>query len=242
LRAFPDRDHCFAQVSAAYLAGRNDALIALAVLLDAGDHPAPHHLTKRIAGDDAVGRDLGAKMTVELSRWQAGRYRDRPLNPRALMPYKANEPRRHKIPKARYKIDNWAEDDAALRRRGSLTVWVTSEAITAWAPAVTGRRGRPRNYSDVAIETGLMLRLAFGRPWRQTEGMLRSIIDLLGLELTVPDHTTFSRRSTNLRVAAALKKADGPVHVVIDSTLSRVLARVCRSRQASTVQRCRNLQ
>jgi hypothetical protein len=61
------------------------------------------------------------------------------------------------------------------------------------------------------LETGLMLRLAFGRPWRQTEGMLGSIIDLLGLELAVPDHATFSRRSANLRVAAALKKADGPV-------------------------------
>jgi hypothetical protein len=41
------------------------------------------------------------------------------------MPYKANEPRRHKISKARYRIENWAEYDAALRRRGSLTVWVT---------------------------------------------------------------------------------------------------------------------
>ena len=134
------------------------------------------------------------------------------------MPYKANEPRRHKIPKARYKIANWAEYDAALRRRGSLTVWVTPEAIAAWAPTATGRRGRPRDYSDVAIETGLMLRLAFGRPWRQTEGMLGSIIDLLGLDLPVPDHTTFSRRSANLGVATALQKTSGPVHVVIDST------------------------
>ena len=155
---------------------------------------------------------------MELSRWQAGRYRGRLLKPRALKPYKATEPRRHKIPKARYKIDNLAEYDAALRRRGSLTVWVTPRAIAAWASAATGRRGRPRNYSDVAIETGLMLRLAFGRPWRQTEGMLGSIIDLLGLELSVPDHTTFSRRSLDMGVATALKKADGAVHVVIDST------------------------
>ena len=63
-----------------------------------------------------------------------------------------------------------------------------------------------------------MLRLAFGRPWRQTEDMLGSIIDLLGLDLPVPDHTTFSRRSAGLGVATALKKTSGPVHVVIDST------------------------
>jgi hypothetical protein len=119
------------------------------------------------------------------------------------MPYKANEPRRHKIPKARYKIDNWAEYDAALRRRGSLTVWVTPEAIAAWAPATTGRRGRPRDYSDVAIEAGLMLRLAFGRPWRQTEGMLGSIMDLLGLNPPVPEPARASAATTRCSHAAA---------------------------------------
>ena len=53
----------------------------------------------------------------------------------------------------------------------------------------------------------MMLRLAFGRPWRQTEGMLASILRLLGLDLPVPDHTTFSRRSANLTVAKALSTA-----------------------------------
>jgi hypothetical protein len=39
------------------------------------------------------------------------------------MPYKFNETRRHKIPKARYRVANWPEYDAALVRRGSITVW-----------------------------------------------------------------------------------------------------------------------
>ena len=63
-----------------------------------------------------------------------------------------------------------------------------------------------------------MLRLAFGRPRRQTEGMLASIMRLLGLDLPVPDHTTFSRRSADLTVAKALSTAGGLVNVVIDST------------------------
>jgi Transposase DDE domain len=63
-----------------------------------------------------------------------------------------------------------------------------------------------------------MLRLAFGRPWRQTESLLGSILRLLGLDLPVPDHTTFSRRSADLTVASTLKTASGPVNVVIDST------------------------
>jgi Transposase DDE domain len=51
-----------------------------------------------------------------------------------------------------------------------------------------------KSYSNVAIETGHLLRLAFGRLWQQTEGMLRSITTLLGVSLAIPDHTTFSRR------------------------------------------------
>src|SRR3954469_22198375 len=136
------------------------------------------------------------------------------------MPYRANEPRRHKIPRARYKVRNWPAYDRALQQRGSLTLWVTPEALAAWHPPQTGQRGRPRDYSDVAIETGHLLRLAFGRPWRQTEGLLGSLATLLGLSIGVPDHTTFSRRSPGLSLAPSLAQAQrtGPVHVVIDST------------------------
>ena len=67
------------------------------------------------------------------------------------MPYKAYEPRHHRIPRARYKVENGAEYDAALGRRGSLTVWVTPAAIAAWTPAQTGRRDRPQTYSNVAV-------------------------------------------------------------------------------------------
>jgi Transposase DDE domain len=134
------------------------------------------------------------------------------------MPYKINKARRQKFPKARYRVRNWREYDQALQDRGSLTVWVTPEAIAAWHLPPAGKRGRARYYSDLAIETGHLLRLAFGRPWRQTEGLLRSIATLLGVSLTIPDHTTFSRRSIGLPLAAALPQTAEPVHVVMDST------------------------
>ncbi len=97
---------------------------------------------------------------------------------------------------------------------------MTPEALAAWRPPHAGQRGRPRDHSDVAIGTGHLLRLAFGRPWRQAEGLLRSITALLGIDVGVPDHTTFSRRSPGLALAAALAQAQasGPVHVVIDAT------------------------
>jgi hypothetical protein len=110
------------------------------------------------------------------------------------MPYRANADRRHKIPEARYRVTNWPEYDAALVRRGSLTFWVTDEALAAWHAPVSGKRGGQAVYSDVTIETGLALRLVFHQPLRQTEGAMRSIVALLGVDLVIPDHTTFSRR------------------------------------------------
>jgi hypothetical protein len=136
------------------------------------------------------------------------------------MPNPVNPARRHPFPKANHRVKNWGEYDQALQDRGSLTVWVTPEALAAWQAPPTGRRGRSPLYSNLAIETGHLLRLAFGRPWRQTEGLLRSLTILLGVEVGVPDHTTFSRRSPGLSLAPSLAQAQrtGPVHVVIDST------------------------
>jgi hypothetical protein len=49
---------------------------------------------------------------------------------------------------------------------------------------------------------------------RQTEGLIGSIIGLLGLELSVPDHSTLSRRAKTLQVPRPLPRRDGePLHV-----------------------------
>jgi Transposase DDE domain len=134
------------------------------------------------------------------------------------MPYKFNEARRHKIPKARYKVTNWPDYDAALVRRGSLTVWVTEEAIAAWHAPATGKRGGQPVYSDLAIETGLALRLVLRLGLRQIEGTLGSIAHLLGVDIRIPDHTTFSRRGDGLtRLTKPVKRGE-PLHLLVDST------------------------
>ena len=119
------------------------------------------------------------------------------------MPFKANRERRHHIPKQRHRVTNWAVYDAGLRARGSLTVWFTTEAIEAWrAEPRTGRGGQPR-YSSLAITTALTLRAVFRLALRQTEGLIGSILQLLGLDLPVPDHSTLSRRAETLEVPRA---------------------------------------
>jgi len=134
------------------------------------------------------------------------------------MPFKANAARRHRIPKQRRRVTNWAEYDAALRQRGSLTVWFSEGAIAAWrAEPCTSRGGQP-HYSALAIRTALTLRVVFRLALRQTEGLIGSILKLLGLDLAVPDHSTLSRRAETLEIPKPCPSSRGPVHLLVDST------------------------
>lgn len=134
------------------------------------------------------------------------------------MPNKHNAARRHHIPKMRFKVTTWAAYEAGLRRRGSLTLWVSDEAMAAWRAAPRMTPGGQARYSHTAIETALMVRLVFHQPLRQTEGLLGSLLELLGVDLPVPDHTTISRRAARLTPVLASALPDGPVTLVIDST------------------------
>src|SRR4051812_44753855 len=104
-------------------------------------------------------------------------------SPDPRKPTKLNQDRRHHIPKQKHKVANWAEYDAALRQRGSLTVWFTDEAIAAWHAEPRTTPGGQPHYSDLAITTALTLKAVFRLALRQTEGLIGSLIGLLGLDL-----------------------------------------------------------
>ena len=134
------------------------------------------------------------------------------------MPHKLNARGRHHIPKMRHAVTNWREYEGGLRRRGSLTLWLTVEVIDGWSAVRRSTPGGQATYSDGAIQTFLMLRAAFKLALRQAEGLMSSIVDLLGCELAVPDHTTVSRRSARLESITRGPLPRGPLHVLIDST------------------------
>ena len=141
------------------------------------------------------------------------------------MPFKANAARRHHIPKQTRKVTNWAHYNASLRQRGSLTLWFSEEAIAGWRAAPRTTRGGQAWYSPLAILTALTLRAVFRLALRQTEGLIGSIIALLGLSLAVPTFSTLSRRVETVEVPRARSgsgtdhDADGePLHLLVDST------------------------
>jgi len=135
------------------------------------------------------------------------------------LPFKLNQDRRHHVPRQKHRVTNSAAYDADLRQRGSLTVWFTDEAIAGWRAAPRTTSGGQPWYSSLAILTGLTLKAVFRLALRQTEGLIGSIIGLLGLELRVPDHSTLSRRAKTLEVPRPQPRRDGePMHLLVDST------------------------
>ncbi len=104
-----------------------------------------------------------------------------------------------------------------MRQRGSLMVWFSDAAITAWRAERRTTPGGQPHYSALAIATALTLRAVFRLALRQTEGLIGSIIRLLGLDLAVPDHSTLSRRAETLPVVRPASSTE-PVHLLVDST------------------------
>lgn len=139
------------------------------------------------------------------------------------MPFKHHSACRHRIPRQKFKVMNWAEYEAGLGQRGSITFWITDAAIAGWlAPRRKTPGGQPR-YSDLAIEATLICGIVFHQPLRQSEGLMTSLLQLMNVDLQVPDHTTLSRRCSDVAVSKTARHDNVNVnkkyvHVLVDST------------------------
>lgn len=121
--------------------------------------------------------------------------------------------------KAQYRVRNWSEYNQGLVRRGSITLWISDDVISAWqaVPKNPRPRGGQLQYSDGAIECLLMVKSVYHLPLRATEGFAQSWCDLLHIALPVPDYTTVCRRAKRLTVKMPTT-VQGPVYAVLDST------------------------
>lgn len=126
-------------------------------------------------------------------------------------------PPRQAAPLPAYRIRNRKAYTDALVRRGSLTLWVHQYTLHAWRHRGPARRGAQFEYSDLAIECLLTLRSVYRLTLRATEGFARSLFGLMEVGLPVPDYTTLCRRSATARVTLP-KRAEGPLHLALDST------------------------
>ena len=126
-----------------------------------------------------------------------------------------------KPPRAKYRTTNWSEYNEALKRRGSLMVWL--DADLQWQAPASGRLGRPAVFSDAAIQFCLTLNCMFGLDLRQATGLAESLIKLARLNWGVPDYSILSRRQKTLSVAIAARRSSAGLHLLIDSTGVKML-------------------
>jgi hypothetical protein len=124
-------------------------------------------------------------------------------------------------PKARYKITNWSEYNAALKQRGNLTLWIDDKVASSWYHQGAAKRGGQMIYSADCIVLLLSLKVTFRLGFRQLEGFAESILNLMGIDLQVPSYTQICRRQARqqvpMRIGQALRQGDA-IHLVVDSS------------------------
>ena len=126
--------------------------------------------------------------------------------------------------KAKYRVRNWSEYNAALVKRGSLDIWIDEGMSKDWeSQEQTGERGHPEVYKDSWIELIVTLGMVYKLRLRQFEGFMQSLLKLAAWQgVTVPDFTTLSRRRRNLNVQVSSRKFSEPIIVVVDSSGAKV--------------------
>jgi hypothetical protein len=120
-------------------------------------------------------------------------------------------------PKTLYRVKNWSEYDKALVQRGSITFWMSDDFEKTWMHTGEKQRGSQFDYSDQSILVMLTVKEVFHLTNRGVEGFVRSIFQMMKINLPVPDHTTLSKRGKDLKVNL-LKKANQKLNIVMDST------------------------
>lgn len=137
-------------------------------------------------------------------------------------PNKQNQGKKTK--KKNYKVRNWHEYNEALVNRGRVTFWITQEALKEWEEKEkTGKRGKPRRYSGIAIQTALTIQQVFHLALRQTEGFVASMLTKLTTDRKAPDYSTLCIRMHTLLVHIRVRPLrQEPLHIVVDSTGAKV--------------------
>jgi len=122
--------------------------------------------------------------------------------------------------KKKYKIRNWSEYNKALVQRGNLFLYLENGKLDNWytAKMQVKKRGRPKEYTQVAIDFFLMVRVLFSLPLRQSEGVVNMLMKLGGFKLSSPNYSLISKRMANSRRKPLVIPQGEDIHVLVDST------------------------
>jgi len=120
---------------------------------------------------------------------------------------------------SQYKVRNWSQYNEFLKKRGSLSLWISEDAIEKWqSPKDPHFIGAPQQYSDDAILCLMALKVVYHLPYRQLIGFVGSIFALMKIALKVPHFTTVGVRAKLLGKHFKKLSKVRPTDLVFDSS------------------------
>ena len=115
------------------------------------------------------------------------------------------------------KSRDWKKYNTSLVNRGNITMWIESSIYDNWYHQGPLQRGANYIYSAQVIELGLTFKALYNLGYRQTEGFVKGLLDMMQIDLDVRDYSTFNRRAGSLRVELP-QNINQPIHIALDST------------------------
>lgn len=126
--------------------------------------------------------------------------------------------------KKSYSVRNWNHYNKALVQRGNINFWINKECLEKWQSCdKTGKKGRPEEYSNIAIQTGLVIKALYKLTFRAVEGFLKGFFEMLGIRLKVPNYSTLCKRQKDVSIKPLKTKTKGPLNILVDSTGLKIL-------------------
>jgi Transposase DDE domain len=120
---------------------------------------------------------------------------------------------------SQYKVRNWPQYNESLKKRGSLSIWISEDAVEKWQPPKDPNFiGAPQQYSDEAILCMMMLKVVYNIAYRQLVGFVISIFGFMKISLRVPHFTTVAARARQLGSQFKKLSKRNPTDLVFDSS------------------------
>jgi len=121
--------------------------------------------------------------------------------------------------KEKYKLSNWSDYNKSLVNRGNISFWISDDLFNSWYYQGSRDPGGAISYSDGAILFCLTIRALYGLRYRQAQGFICGLFDVMDIDLRVPHYSQLNRRSKDLEVDIRIKDSSKEhLDVVLDST------------------------
>ena len=134
-------------------------------------------------------------------------------------------PKAHKeppTPKQKYRLTNWPEYNKSLINRGFITLWLDQNTLDQWYYQGSRTAGGLLRYSEQCIQAALALKAVFRLAFRQTQGLIESLLAVMKMNLQAPSYTQLCRRQARSSVFTSStllgEMPSEPIYIVLDST------------------------